>query len=110
MTDLHLWLIPLVPLAGFLVNGLLGRRFSKPVDRLSPVASLIPLAQVAVIVTKSAPSICLILKTSARIQAGSFHADFPSNSISSRLSCSDSHRRRISDPRLLRQLMGETTL
>ena len=30
MTDLHLWLIPLVPLAGFLVNGLLGRKFPKP--------------------------------------------------------------------------------
>jgi len=26
---LHLWLIPALPLAGFLVNGLLGRRFSK---------------------------------------------------------------------------------
>ncbi len=45
MTDLHLWLIPLVPLAGFLVNGLLGRKFSKPVvTAVALVASLIPLA------------------------------------------------------------------
>jgi len=28
-TDLHLWLIPLLPLAGAALNGLLGRRFSK---------------------------------------------------------------------------------
>ena len=26
---MQLWLIPLLPLAGFLINGLLGRRFSK---------------------------------------------------------------------------------
>lgn len=28
-TDLHLWLIPLLPLVGAAINGLLGRRFSK---------------------------------------------------------------------------------
>jgi NADH-quinone oxidoreductase subunit L len=33
MTDLRLWLIPLVPFAGFLVNGLLGRKAPKGVVR-----------------------------------------------------------------------------
>ena len=26
---MQLWLIPILPLAGFLINGILGRRFSK---------------------------------------------------------------------------------
>ncbi|MGA7351101.1 MAG: NADH-quinone oxidoreductase subunit L [Acidobacteriaceae bacterium] len=78
MTDLHLWLIPLVPLAGFLVNGLLGRKFSKPVvTTVALVASLIPLAQVAVIVTKfSSLDLPHIENLGPWIQAGSFHADF----------------------------------
>jgi NADH-quinone oxidoreductase subunit L len=78
MTDLHLWLIPLVPLAGFLVNGLLGRKFQKRVvTTVALVASLIPLLQVAVIVTKFG-SLALphIENLGPWIQAGSFHADF----------------------------------
>src|SRR5690242_11295559 len=31
MPDLHLWLIPLLPLAGAAINGLLGKRFSRGV-------------------------------------------------------------------------------
>jgi NADH-quinone oxidoreductase subunit L len=78
MTDLHLWLIPLVPLAGFLVNGLLGRRFQKRiVTAVALVASLIPLLQVAVIVTKvSSLALPHIENLGAWIQAGAFHADF----------------------------------
>ncbi|HEY9127109.1 MAG TPA: proton-conducting transporter membrane subunit, partial [Acidobacteriaceae bacterium] len=45
--SLHLWLIPLLPFLGFLVNGLLGRRFPKPV--VSAVALLFPLASFGVV-------------------------------------------------------------
>ena len=78
MTDLHLWLIPLVPLAGFLVNGLLGRKFSETVvTAVALIASLIPLLQVAVIVAKfSALALPHIENLGPWIQAGSFHADF----------------------------------
>ncbi len=44
---LHLWLIPLLPLAGFLINGLLGRRLPKPV--VTAVALLAPLASFAIV-------------------------------------------------------------
>jgi NADH-quinone oxidoreductase subunit L len=78
MTNLHLWLIPLVPLAGFLVNGLLGRRFPKTlVTTVALVASLIPLVQVAVIVGKSGSlSLPFVESHGAWIQAGSFQANF----------------------------------
>ncbi|MGC2620306.1 MAG: hypothetical protein WA414_14775, partial [Acidobacteriaceae bacterium] len=53
MTDLHLWLIPLVPLAGFLVNGLLGRKLPRAlVTTIALVAALVPLVQVAAIAAK----------------------------------------------------------
>jgi len=38
---LHLWLIPLLPFAGFLINGLLGRRLPKFL--VTTVALLAPL-------------------------------------------------------------------
>jgi NADH-quinone oxidoreductase subunit L len=41
-TPLHLWLIPLLPFAGFLVNGLLGRRLPKAL--VTTVALCAPLA------------------------------------------------------------------
>jgi len=44
---LHLWLIPLLPFAGFLINGLLGRRLPKPV--VTTVALLAPLASFAIV-------------------------------------------------------------
>ena len=45
--NLHLWLIPLLPFAGFLVNGLLGKHLPKAV--VSAVALLAPLAAFAVV-------------------------------------------------------------
>ena len=45
---LHLWLIPLAPFVGFLVNGLLGRRLPKWL--VSTVALLAPLASFCVVV------------------------------------------------------------
>jgi NADH-quinone oxidoreductase subunit L len=76
--DLHLWLIPLVPLAGFLVNGLLCRKAPKPVvTAVALIGSLIPLLQVAAIVTKfSSLTLPHIENVGTWIAAGSFHADF----------------------------------
>src|SRR5450631_1870833 len=37
---MNLWLIPIFPLLGFLLNGLLGRRFSKPVINVIAVGSV----------------------------------------------------------------------
>jgi NADH-quinone oxidoreductase subunit L len=76
--DLHLWLIPLLPFAGFLVNGLIGRRLP------NPIVSLIALMSVG-------GSFLLALNTAAHfssltlpyteriapwIQAGPLRADF----------------------------------
>jgi len=44
---LHLWLIPLLPFAGFLINGLLGRRLPKPL--VTAIALLAPLVALAVV-------------------------------------------------------------
>ena len=44
---LHLWLIPLLPFAGFLINGLLGRRLPKAL--VTTVALLAPLAAFGVV-------------------------------------------------------------
>jgi NADH-quinone oxidoreductase subunit L len=45
--SLHLWLIPLFPFAGFLINGLLGRRLPKAL--VTAVALLAPLAAFGVV-------------------------------------------------------------
>ncbi|MGD0891377.1 MAG: NADH-quinone oxidoreductase subunit L [Terracidiphilus sp.] len=45
--SLHLWLIPLLPFAGFLINGLLGRHLPKPL--VTTVALLAPLAAFGVV-------------------------------------------------------------
>ena len=43
----HLWLIPLLPFAGFLLNGLFGRRLPKAV--VTAIALLAPLAAFALV-------------------------------------------------------------
>jgi NADH-quinone oxidoreductase subunit L len=45
--SLHLWLIPLLPFAGFLINGLLGRRLPKAL--VSTIALMAPLASFVVV-------------------------------------------------------------
>jgi NADH-quinone oxidoreductase subunit L len=78
MTDLHLWLLPIVPFAGFLVNGLLGRKFPKAlVTAVALVASVIPAIQVATIVAKfGSLTLPHIENVGTWIRAGAFHADF----------------------------------
>ena len=49
---LHLWLIPLLPFAGFLINGVLGRRLPKWL--VTTVALLAPLAAFAVVLYAAA--------------------------------------------------------
>lgn len=45
---LHLWLIPLLPFAGFLLNGILGRRLPKPLT--TAIGLLLPLASFGLVV------------------------------------------------------------
>ena len=78
MTDLHLWLIPIVPVAGFLVNGLLGRKLPKAtVTVIALVAALVPMLQVASLVARfgSLP-VPYVENVGTWIQAGAFHASF----------------------------------
>ena len=46
--SLHLWLIPLLPFAGFLINGILGRRLPKAL--VTTVALLAPLGSFGIVV------------------------------------------------------------
>jgi NADH-quinone oxidoreductase subunit L len=77
-SSLHLWLIPLVPFAGFLVNGLLGRRFPKAlVTAVAFIATLIPFLQVASIALHfSSLTLPYTENVAPWIAAGGFHADF----------------------------------
>jgi len=51
--SLHLWLIPLLPFAGFLINGLLGKRLPKAL--VTTVALLAPLAAFAAVLNAGLP-------------------------------------------------------
>ena len=75
---LNLWLIPLVPFAGFLVNGLVGRKLPKMlVTAIALIATLIPFLQVAKIWFQF-PSITTpyVEHLGTWIWTGDFHADF----------------------------------
>ena len=76
--SLNLWLIPLVPFAGFLVNGLIGRKLPKAaVSAIALVATLIPFAEVAKIWFQfSQLTLPYIENHGTWIWTGSFHADF----------------------------------
>jgi NADH-quinone oxidoreductase subunit L len=77
-SSLHLWLIPIVPFAGFLVNGLLGRKLPKAlVTAIALIATLIPSVQVADIWFRlSGISLPYVEHLGTWIQTGAFHAGF----------------------------------
>jgi NADH-quinone oxidoreductase subunit L len=76
--SLNLWLIPLVPFAGFLVNGTIGRKLPKAlVTAIALIATLIPFLQVASIWFRlSSLTLPYVENLGAWIWTGSFHADF----------------------------------
>jgi len=79
-SSLHLWLLPLLPLAGFAINGILGSRLPKAL--VSAVALLLPaaaFAQVLWIVAQVHQGLAVpYLETFATpwIAVSGFHADF----------------------------------
>ena len=74
----HLWLIPLLPLAGFLVNGILGRRLPKAV--VTAVALLAPLAAFGVVLLNAFQPLAGLPRIEACpqpwIAAAGVHVDF----------------------------------
>ena len=76
--DLHLWLIPLLPFAGFLANGLLGRRLPNPI--VSLIALMTTGGSFLLALNIAAHFSNLTLPYTERlvpwIQAGAFRADF----------------------------------
>jgi NADH-quinone oxidoreductase subunit L len=76
--SLNLWLIPLVPFAGFLVNGLVGRKLPKVlVTAIALICTLIPFLQVAKIWFQfSSITTPYIEHLGTWIWSGAFHADF----------------------------------
>ena len=82
--SLHLWLIPLLPFAGFLINGLLGRRLPKAL--VSTIALLAPLAAFGLVLNAassvfaiSSPALSLpYIETCpiGWINIGTLHVDF----------------------------------
>jgi len=76
--SLNLWLIPLVPFAGFLVNGLIGRKLPKLlVTAIALICTLIPFLLVAKIWLEfSSVTTPYIEHLGTWIWTGAFHADF----------------------------------
>jgi NADH-quinone oxidoreductase subunit L len=77
--NLHLWLIPLLPFAGFLLNGLLGRRLPKAI--VTSVALLAPLASLLLVLSASrlafqSGSLPHVETFGNWINAGMLHIDF----------------------------------
>jgi NADH-quinone oxidoreductase subunit L len=75
---LHLWLIPVLPLIGFLLNGLFGNRLPKAlVSTIAIVFTAAPLLLVLRVYDSfSALSLPFIERHSAWIATSAFHADF----------------------------------
>jgi len=78
MTDLHLWILPIIPFAGFLVNGLLGRRAPKPVvTAVALIGSLLPALWVSnILVHFGSLTLPHVETYGTWIATGGFHADF----------------------------------
>ncbi|MGC8549616.1 MAG: NADH-quinone oxidoreductase subunit L [Acidobacteriaceae bacterium] len=76
--NLHLWLLPILPLAGFLVNGLFGRRLPRAlVAAVAILATAIPVIQVAIIIARfGSLQLPYVEHVANWITAGSFHAGF----------------------------------
>jgi len=80
-SHLHLWLIPVLPFVGFLINGMLGRRLPKAV--VSAVALGFPLASFLVVVRAAFIFLSLkpqpipwLITYAPWINAGPLHVDF----------------------------------
>jgi NADH-quinone oxidoreductase subunit L len=82
--SLHLWLIPLLPFAGFLLNGILGRKLPKAL--VTAIALLMPLGSFAIVLSASrgflgiGPPLASVPHIESLdypwINAGLFHVDF----------------------------------
>jgi NADH-quinone oxidoreductase subunit L len=82
--SLHLWLIPLLPFAGFLLNGILGRKLPKAL--VTAIALLMPLGAFAIVLSASrgflgiGPPLASVPHIESLdypwINAGLFHVDF----------------------------------
>jgi NADH-quinone oxidoreductase subunit L len=78
--NLHLWLIPLLPFVGFVINGTLGRRL--PQWLVSAIALVMPLAALAVVfnaftaTASGLPLPCVETCPIAWINAGTLHVNF----------------------------------
>ena len=106
---MNLWLIPFFPLVGFLLNGLLGRRLSKPIVSLIAVGSVAAsFAFVLAVLGKLYP---LSLPYSEHyftwIQSGSLNVGFDFDRRSPHCRhAAGRHRRRTPDSHLFRRLHG----
>ncbi len=109
----QLWLIPILPLLGFLLNGLFGRRLSKPVVSMIAAGSVL-LSFLWVLKTLSAlGAFSGGLESSyvehyyTWIQSGALNisVDFAVDRLTA-VMADDRHRRRLPDPRVRHRLHG----